>query len=566
MLKLENVLSVDILLGFPLGKLWIPEDIVVDENESIPNTFFLKGEHLLVIKELVRREESTILWSVEGLRDQAEQFLEIENPSVIQKINRMEQVGTNDYCSFAKYWWPNLETPTGLPYVRKDGEVNPECYSNDSDLSRLELFSEAAFLLAFTAFVTGEKKYAQKATSLIRTWIIEPTTAQTPHFQFGQMIPGNDKPRYQGLIESRRLIYICEALQLLSFMKEIELNEYQQCVAWFHKLLHWIETSEQGKKARKATNNIGFWTDLQQIVYARFTGENELAEKIVREVVLPRIDNQIGKAGNLYHEIKRAKPYDYVAFTLIALAGLSTANKHGEINLADYSSEEGRSFNNAFDWFTDTIKANELQERSYALSQLALSKQSITRLRNENILLENKVKLLEDNDRATSLEAIKSIENNAQNSDLTEKDVLIQQLSEKIRVIENECNQLRSDLHDNMRNVLDTKFYYQGVDVITEEKNKELLRVENELLSVKKDYLNEKDKYKEASMQLKDTEKEVVKLQQLYKDLKEKYAEVKQERNRYKNKFIKIEQSRIWRYTSGLRKVLSFVKRKVVKK
>ncbi len=32
----------------------------------------------------------------------------------------------HDYMSMGPYWWPNPDTDDGLPYIRKDGLVNPE--------------------------------------------------------------------------------------------------------------------------------------------------------------------------------------------------------------------------------------------------------------------------------------------------------------------------------------------------------------------------------------------------------------------------------------------------------
>src|SRR4051812_27315839 len=36
-----------------------------------------------------------------------------------------------DYMSLGPYWWPNPETSDGLPYVRRDGMVNPESLQTD---------------------------------------------------------------------------------------------------------------------------------------------------------------------------------------------------------------------------------------------------------------------------------------------------------------------------------------------------------------------------------------------------------------------------------------------------
>jgi hypothetical protein len=38
----------------------------------------------------------------------------------------------NDYMSMGPYWWPDPEKPDGLPYIRRDGEVNPERDNLDS--------------------------------------------------------------------------------------------------------------------------------------------------------------------------------------------------------------------------------------------------------------------------------------------------------------------------------------------------------------------------------------------------------------------------------------------------
>ena len=39
----------------------------------------------------------------------------------------------HDYLSFGSYWWPDPDKPDGLPYIRRDGGVNPESQSGSSD-------------------------------------------------------------------------------------------------------------------------------------------------------------------------------------------------------------------------------------------------------------------------------------------------------------------------------------------------------------------------------------------------------------------------------------------------
>jgi len=46
----------------------------------------------------------------------------------------------HDYLSLSAYWWPDDSTPDGLPWVRKDGHVNPASKNDQSDGVRLADF------------------------------------------------------------------------------------------------------------------------------------------------------------------------------------------------------------------------------------------------------------------------------------------------------------------------------------------------------------------------------------------------------------------------------------------
>lgn len=46
--------------------------------------------------------------------------------SVVDKLRTPPSGVRHDYMSIGPYWWPNPASADGLPYVRRDGEVNPE--------------------------------------------------------------------------------------------------------------------------------------------------------------------------------------------------------------------------------------------------------------------------------------------------------------------------------------------------------------------------------------------------------------------------------------------------------
>ena len=39
---------------------------------------------------------------------------------------KLSEGGPNDFYSNGDYWWPDPTKSNGLPYVRRDGETNPE--------------------------------------------------------------------------------------------------------------------------------------------------------------------------------------------------------------------------------------------------------------------------------------------------------------------------------------------------------------------------------------------------------------------------------------------------------
>ena len=46
--------------------------------------------------------------------------------SVVHKKLRPASGDAHDYYSLGTYWWPNPRRPNGLPYIRRDGHINPQ--------------------------------------------------------------------------------------------------------------------------------------------------------------------------------------------------------------------------------------------------------------------------------------------------------------------------------------------------------------------------------------------------------------------------------------------------------
>ncbi|UQZ86667.1 Alginate lyase [Paenibacillus konkukensis] len=66
---------------------------------------------------------------------QAEASLHADTVHITDDVAPMSEGGIHDFYSNGDYWWPNPETADGLPYIRRDGESNP----NNFDRHRLGL-------------------------------------------------------------------------------------------------------------------------------------------------------------------------------------------------------------------------------------------------------------------------------------------------------------------------------------------------------------------------------------------------------------------------------------------
>ena len=104
---------------------------------------------------------------------QADKLLKIDNPTVIDKKIDTPSKSKNDYLSISRYWWPDETKSDGLPWIRKDGETNPDTQTDAVDRKRLGLMSKSVETLSLAYFFSEDEKYAKKGISIINTWFLD---------------------------------------------------------------------------------------------------------------------------------------------------------------------------------------------------------------------------------------------------------------------------------------------------------------------------------------------------------------------------------------------------------
>ena len=75
--------------------------------------------------------------ALEALIQDADRALTAGPYSVMNKQLTPPSGDKHDYMSVGPYWWPDPAKKDGLPYIRKDGERNPDRNDNRTDRSAL---------------------------------------------------------------------------------------------------------------------------------------------------------------------------------------------------------------------------------------------------------------------------------------------------------------------------------------------------------------------------------------------------------------------------------------------
>lgn len=317
-------------------------------DEFKPRVFILHPDDLLRTKERLQAEDPSILPALHRLKRDAERALAAGTFSVTQKDLAPSGGNKHDYMSIAPYWWPNPKSPNGLPYILRDGEVNPE-RDQTSDRKRLDGLVQRVKTLGSGYFFTGREEYAAHAAKLLRVWFLDDETKMNPHLRYAQAVPGRNVGRGAGIIETHNLPKLIDAVGLLSSSNSWTSIDHKRLQDWFDAYLIWLIDSPEGKAEAKAQNNHGSWYDVQVASYALFIRRDELAKKVLTEFSSKRIAEQIEADGRQPHELARTQGWHYSIFNLEALFNAaSIADKLG-IDLWSETPDK-RSIRKALDW------------------------------------------------------------------------------------------------------------------------------------------------------------------------------------------------------------------------
>jgi hypothetical protein len=302
----------------------------------------IDGAHVERVRDSLRRREPQFQSALAELEAEANRALSVAPMSVMDKGVTPPSGDKHDYMSQAPYWWPDPSRPNGRPYIRRDGQRNPEI-DRITDRENLERLDRTVTALALAYYFTGREEYAQHAARLLRVWFLDPATRMNPHLRFGQGIPGRAEGRSAGIIETRFLPrIIIDAVTLLEGSSAWTASDDQGLNDWMRAYLTWLLESPLGRQQARRGNNQETWADVQIVALALYTGQTEIARKVLEDAKAD-IADEFEPDGRQPRELERTLAWTYSIFDLTAFLHLAELGERVGVDLWNYRTADGRS-------------------------------------------------------------------------------------------------------------------------------------------------------------------------------------------------------------------------------
>lgn len=322
---------------------------------KIPDTAVLDGRRLADAKQRLDRGDPELRRALGQLTTRADKWLGKGPWTVTDKPKPAPSGDPHDYLSQAPYWWPTEpktpDNPWGCPYEQRDGERNPEV-DTGTDRRDVENVFDSTYELSLAWYYTGDRKYAERAAKILRTWFLDPATRMNPHLNHGQFIPCKYDGRAIGIIDfSQSYTSVVDALAILGTgAPGWTAADRTTMRSWTKRFQKWLTDSEFGKQEAAAKNNHGTFYDMQLAALAYANGDKALARKTVLNARAQRIDPQIAPDGSQPQELTRTRSWHYSTFDLVAYTRLADIGRHVGVDLWKYRGPDGQSLFKAVDY------------------------------------------------------------------------------------------------------------------------------------------------------------------------------------------------------------------------
>lgn len=251
----------------------------------------------------------------------------------------------HDFFSEGPYWWPNPKNPGG-PYIRRDGEVNPDRFEDhDRVLGRI---CGDALILTLAAYHLDERHYAETALEKIHAFFVNPETKMNPHLDYAQAIRGVCSGRGIGIIDATCLHQLIFAVDLLGEMG-IDNETTAGVRQWIREMYVWLRTSKNGLDEKHHGNNHSIWYTSLTMAMARLINDEEGFASDC-EYFAELTAKQLTDEGAYRDETTRTNSFTYCCFSITAAAAICEIAHFAGVDLWNRDFGEGKSMSAAIRW------------------------------------------------------------------------------------------------------------------------------------------------------------------------------------------------------------------------
>ncbi len=341
----------------------------LQSNRKLPQTFVLDPQSLYNLKQVIHNHSNDnnhiiLLKDFKGYAEKANRFLKEKPLSVIEKKEIPPSGDKHDFLALSPYHWLDPTKPDGLPYVPRDGLINPEANSIP-DLKNLRDMIGRVYVLSTMFYLTDNSTYASKAGEFLRVWFLDNDTHMNPNLDYGEVRRGGNDIR-PGIMAGKTLVRICDALQLIKDYPGWTAKDKDGMKTWFEQYLDWLLNSPSGKIEAKQSNNHRTHYDLQVSAISLFLNKTDLAKKVIQVTKEEQIPAVILPDGKQPLELKRTKALEYSIFNLAGLFKLANIGQHVGIDLWNYKTGNGSGLQTALDFILPFVS----DEQSWPYSQI----------------------------------------------------------------------------------------------------------------------------------------------------------------------------------------------------
>jgi hypothetical protein len=251
----------------------------------------------------------------------------------------------HEYYSEGPYWWPDPKNPGG-PYIRKDGQRNPDRYMrNRKDLGDL---CEAVLALGMGARFLGDTRCADRAAQVLSVWFLDPATRMKPDLEFGQAVRGINTGRGTGLIDTVSFIHLTQGVMLAEDAGTLDKNVAAGVRRWFADFARWMTTSKKGLDEKKSGNNHATWWTAQVAAYATFTSDAAMQSMAWEHYRTYLIPTEVKPDGSCPREEARTNSLSYSTMNLDGFSVLCRLGQMAGQDLWKFHTPEGIAIEKSF--------------------------------------------------------------------------------------------------------------------------------------------------------------------------------------------------------------------------